>query len=166
MTIQEAAKKAGPGGKIRSADFAEGAYVLINEDRLCAMKYVWSGGIGKKEDYAPSIEGLSRTDWEVVEDKPVIEVGDVVKMTGDGFNMFEVIEINYKGGVRLRDITQHCVHIDNLTLIRKGTKKWTIPGVTGYDLEKQTIIDDYALELAAKIKGAKTYTLDITEEAE
>jgi hypothetical protein len=80
MTLQEAIKKAGPGGKIRRGSWSDGIYVTF-DDWGCAG-FFWNDTKKVDEDHGITQEHILATDWEVVSPEPDIQVGDIVSKPG------------------------------------------------------------------------------------
>jgi hypothetical protein len=121
MRLHEAIEKAGPGGKIRLPIWPEDAYWTVPETEWSPMIY--------PNGTAMCPANLKDDRWQVVEDKPSIEVGDEVGdcgLTGivkyidpEGYAF---IHIDRPDHSHFKHEPTHRTHINRLTLIRKGPK--------------------------------------------
>lgn len=121
MRLHEAIEKAGEGGKIKRNGKQWGCVIPTAP---YPENYKWKAFDGYEWVWYP--DDITADDWEVVEDKPVIEVGDVVKRSGQGCEIDECkVLMLSKGRVTLGRISHPCgcdEDIRDLTLIRKGPK--------------------------------------------
>ena len=121
MRLHEAIEKMGEDGKVRRQGWVDGAYIFYSG----TIKYHYGSG-GEDDDWRTGFESIAATDWEVVDDKPVIEVGDVVGPLLYSCKEHRVIHI-HRGVAWTIGPSGNCyqAEIDSLTLIRKGSDKYT-----------------------------------------
>lgn len=159
MTLKEAIEKAGEGGKIR---------------RTCWPK-TERFKVSPVDCGAFTVEHVTATDWEVVEDKPIIEVGDVVTAVCDA-EQCRIIGIHPDGDrCAVQNIKQPwcvCDDYDNerpmsiktdISLIHKGPIHHVYPSVKVYMNEEVPFINLDAASFKA-LSQNKRYTLKLTEE--
>jgi hypothetical protein len=134
MRLDQAIEKAGPGGRIRTAEMMEGRYYTIKGETL----FYHDNGLPMRIE----VSDITRTDWEVVQDE-VIEVGDVVQGPCDkeGEVLGVECEVLKHGKIltRLGLLGENSICCckkyltKDLTLIRKGPKKQYVACVVDDD---------------------------------
>ena len=167
MRLHEAIEQAGEGGKIKRKEMLEVINIGDKHQHLIMRD-------DSAELYQPYLVDLTATDWEVVEDE-VIEVGDTCTYGDDLETMtLNIIHINpNKSCVSIdeRGQSQH-IHIDHLTLIRKGPKVHTFEGVAfKHYLAVDVMLVDMDRTLAPKGlselgDNGKTYDMTLVERVE
>lgn len=148
MTIQEVMRMAGKVEEIRRRAWEP--WRAIRQGDNIIFEYV----------------DFNATDWEVVENKPVIEVGDIVRLEG----------IKWDGVLVARDENNDrvCVtygsgyfnvdYFRKLTLIRKGPKVHTFEGACFYFNGDYLNLTGLKVGNETGVKEGKTYTMTLKEE--